>query len=42
MGGVVSETLYAIKVVASFGREDKEISKFKRWTRQTEIIGKRY
>ena len=42
MGGVVSETLYAIKVVASFGREEKELQKFKEWTRQTEIVGKRY
>ena len=25
MGGVVSETLYAIKVVASFGREEAEL-----------------
>ena len=32
MGGVVSETLYAIKVVASFGREKEEIDKFLRWT----------
>ena len=28
MGGVVSETLYAIKVVASFGRESEELAKF--------------
>ena len=32
MGGVVSETLYAIKVVASFGRENEEINKFLKWT----------
>jgi len=32
MGGVVSETLYAIKVVTSFGQEEREIEKFKEWT----------
>jgi hypothetical protein len=32
MGGVVSETLYAVKVVASFGRESTEIKKFLGWT----------
>jgi ABC-type multidrug transport system fused ATPase/permease subunit len=31
-GGVVSETLYAIKVVASFGREQLELEKFKNQT----------
>ena len=42
MGGVVSETLYAIKVVASFGMEQKELEKFKEITAQTEIVGKRF
>jgi ABC-type multidrug transport system fused ATPase/permease subunit len=28
MGGVVSEILYAIKVVISFGRENQELEKF--------------
>jgi len=42
MGGVVSETLYAIKVVTSFGQEAKELDKFKEWTSKTEIVGKRY
>ena len=42
MGGVVSETLYAIKVVASFGRENKEIDKFLAWTRKTEQVGKSF
>jgi ATP-binding cassette, subfamily B (MDR/TAP), member 1 len=32
MGGLVSETLYAVKVVASFGREREEINKFLGWT----------
>lgn len=40
MGGVVSETLYAIKVVASFSMEKKELEKFKVWTKQTEVVGK--
>lgn len=42
MGGVVSETLYAIKVVSSFGMEEKELDKFKIWTKNTETIGKKY
>ena len=42
MGGVVSETLYAIKVVSSFGREAQELDKFITWTKQTEDVGKRY
>lgn len=42
MGGVVSETLYAIKVVVSFGQEEKELEKFKEWTNNTEIVGKQY
>jgi ABC-type multidrug transport system fused ATPase/permease subunit len=32
-GGVVSEILYAIKVVASFGREQLELEKFKNQTK---------
>lgn len=35
-GGVVSETLYAIKVVASFGREELELEKFKKQSKKTE------
>jgi len=42
MGGVVSETLYAIKVVTSFGREETEIEKFKKWTDKTEKVGKQF
>jgi ABC-type multidrug transport system fused ATPase/permease subunit len=42
MGGVVSETLYAIKVVSSFGMEEKEIEKFKIWNKKTEIMGKKF
>jgi ABC-type multidrug transport system fused ATPase/permease subunit len=39
---VVSETLYAIKVVASFGREELELEKFRKQTKQTEMVGKCY
>ena len=42
VGGVVSEILYAIKIVASFGREEKELDKFKECTRKTEEVGKMY
>jgi ABC-type multidrug transport system fused ATPase/permease subunit len=41
-GGVVSETLYAIKVVASFGREELELKKFKEQSKRTEEVGKCY
>ena len=42
MGGVVSETLYAIKVVASFGREAQELEKFIKYTKKAEKVGKSY
>ena len=42
MGGAVSETLYAIKVVASFGREDRELGKFIKWSERTREVGRRY
>lgn len=42
MGGAVSETLYAIKVVASFGREKKELQKFIRWSEKTRDVGRKY
>jgi ATP-binding cassette subfamily B protein len=42
MGGVVSETLYAIKVVVSFGREEQELEKFSGWCDRTMEVGKRY
>ena len=32
MGGVVSEILYAVKVVASFGKENDEFKKFKKYS----------
>ena len=42
VGGVVSEILYAIKVVVSFGREEKELEKFKECAKKTEEVGKRF
>ena len=42
MGGVVSESLYAIKVIASFGMEERELEKFKKWTDHTESVGKKF
>lgn len=42
MGGVVSETLYAIKVVASFGQEEAELQKFAKYSEESEKCGKAY
>ena len=42
MGGVVSEILYAIKVVISFGRERQELEKFCIYSEQANNIGKKY
>ena len=42
MGGVVSEILYAIKVVISFGRESQELEKFCRFSEHANVIGKKY
>ncbi len=42
MGGVVSEILYAIKVVISFGRENLELDKFYKFSEQANDIGKKY
>lgn len=41
MGGIAEETLTAIKVVASFGREDRELAKFVKWSLRTLRIAKR-
>jgi hypothetical protein len=35
VGGMVSEVLYAIKVVASHGTEAQEVEKFIKWTKKT-------
>lgn len=41
MGGIAEETLTAIKVVASFGREEKELEKFVKWSLRTLKVAKR-
>lgn len=41
MGGIAEETLTAIKVVASFGREEKELEKFVTWSLRTLKVAKR-
>lgn len=35
LGGIAEETLTAIKVVAGFGREERELRKFAKWSRRT-------
>ena len=42
LGGVAEESLQAIKVVAGFGREDQELRKFARWSRQTQRVAKKF
>jgi ABC-type multidrug transport system fused ATPase/permease subunit len=42
LGGVVSETLYAIKVVVSCGGELKEMAKFTEQANKIFDVGKRY
>lgn len=39
LGGVAEEILSAIKVVASFGREEKEIKKLMDWSLKAQTIG---
>lgn len=41
LGGVVEETLTAIKVVASFSKEDREIDKFVTCSQQTSLVAKK-
>lgn len=41
MGGIAEETLTAIKVVASFGREDREVEKFTKWANQSADVSKK-
>ena len=41
LGGVAEETLTAIKVVSSFGQEEKEFAKFEEWSNKAHIIGKK-
>ena len=42
LGGLAEETLTAIKVVAGFGREDREVRKFAKMSRRTRTVAKRY
>lgn len=42
LGGIAEETLTAIKVVASFGREDRELRKFAAHARRTQRVAKKY
>lgn len=41
LGGIAEETLTAIKVVSSFGREERELRKFIRYAKDTQDVGKR-
>ena len=41
LGGIAEETLTAIKVVAGFGREDRELQKFAQWSRRTQRVTKK-
>jgi len=40
LGGIAEETLTAIKVVASFGREERELDKFVKWSLRTLKVAK--
>ena len=42
LGGIAEETLTAIKVVASFGREDRELRKFAQNARRTQRVAKKF
>ena len=39
LGGYVSEVLYAIKVVVSFGQEEKELNKFEKFSLKARLSG---
>jgi ATP-binding cassette, subfamily B, bacterial MsbA len=38
LGGIAEETLTAIKVVTSFGREERELEKFTAWSEKTREV----
>jgi ABC-type multidrug transport system fused ATPase/permease subunit len=38
LGGIAEETLTAIKVVTSFGREQRELQKFTEWSVKTREV----
>ena len=42
LGGITEETLTAIKVVSGFGREDRELKKFAKWSRRTQTVAKKF
>ena len=42
LGGITEETLTAIKVVTGFGREDRELRKFSKWSRNTQRVAKKF
>ena len=41
LGGIAEVTLTAIKVVTSFGREERELRKFAKWSRRTLRVAKK-
>jgi len=41
LGGIAEETLTAIKVVAGFTREERELAKFQRYSENTMVVGKK-
>ena len=41
LGGIAEETLTAIKVVTSFGREERELKKFVKWSMRTQNVAKK-
>jgi len=41
LGGVAEETLTAIKVVTSFGREERELQKFTEFSAKTKEVAMR-
>ena len=41
LGGIAEESLALIKVVAGFGREEKELKKFAKWTYRTRKLSRK-
>ena len=41
MGGIAEETFTAIKIVSSFGREDRELKKFTKWANRSMRVAKK-
>lgn len=38
LGGIAEETLTAIKVVSGFGRENRELEKFRDFSEKTRVV----